>query len=259
MKIIKEQFWNYRFLLGELIKKGIRLKYRHSYLGILWSLLEPILTTIILSIVFGTLLGKANDPTWPVYILTGKLLYSYFSQGTTSALKSIVLNQSMIKKVYVPKYLFPLSAMLFRYIIFLISLIVLAGMMVVFKISPTIYLLQIFIPLINLLLLTIGCGMILATVGVFFRDMEYLWNVCTMLIMYMSAIFYEPKKILDSRFSFILKFNPLYGIITNLRSAVFGHPMDMKLMYYSLGFSIFSIVIGSLFFYKKQDKFILYI
>ncbi|MCM1226320.1 MAG: ABC transporter permease [Clostridium sp.] len=259
MKVLKEQFWDYRFLLVELIKKGIRLKYRHSYLGILWSLLEPILTTIILSIVFGTLLGKSNDPTWPVYILTGRLLFSYFSQGTTSALKSIVANQGMIKKVYVPKYLFPLSAMLFRYIIFLISLIVLAGTMLIFKIRPTIYLLQIFIPLVNLLLLTIGCGMILATVGVFFRDMEYLWNVGTMLIMYMSAIFYEPKKILDSKFAFILKFNPVYAVISNLRSAVFGQPMDMRLMLYSFVFSVVSILAGSYFFVKKQDKFILYI
>lgn len=257
MKIIKEKFWDYRFLLGELIKKGIRLKYRRSYLGILWSLLEPILTTIVLSIVFGTLFGKANDKTWPVYILTGRLLYSYFSLGTTSALKSIRANQSMIKKVYVPKYLYPLSSILFNYVIFIISLIVLAGTMAVFQVKPTIYLFQIFVPLLNLLLLTIGCGMILATIGVFFRDMEYLWNVCTMIIMYASAIFYEAPKILNSPYAFILKVNPLYSIITNFRSAVFGEPMNMKMMCYSFGFSVVSILIGSILFYKKQDKFIL--
>lgn len=257
MKIIKEKFWNYRFLLGELIKKGIKLKYRRSYLGILWSLLEPILTTIVLSIVFGTLFGKKNDPTWPVYILTGRLLFSFFSQGTTSALKSIRANQSMIKKVYVPKYLYPLSSILFNYVIFLISLIVLAGTMAVFHVKPTIYLLQIFVPLINLLLLTIGCGMILATIGVFFRDMEYLWNVCTMIIMYASAIFYEADKILDSKYAIILKGNPLYSIITNLRSIVFGEPMNMKMMWYSFGFAVVSIIIGAVLFYKEQDKFIL--
>ena len=102
-----KNFIRYRFLLGELVKKGIKLKYRRSYLGILWSLLEPLLTTCVLTIVFGTLFGN-NDPTFPVYILSGRLLYSFFSQGTTGALKSIRSNASMIKKVYVPKYLYPL-------------------------------------------------------------------------------------------------------------------------------------------------------
>lgn len=259
MNIIREKFWNYRFLLGELIKKGIRLKYRRSYLGILWSLIEPILTTIILSIVFGTLLGKGKDPTWPVYILTGRLMYTYFSQGTTAALTSISQNQSMIKKVYIPKYLFPLSAMLFKYVIFLISLVVLVGTMAVFKIAPTVYLLQVIVPLLTLLLLTIGCGLILSTIGVFFRDMEYLWSVASMLIMYMSAIFYEPQKILSSKFAFILRWNPVYCVIANFRDSIFGRPMDMGMLAYALAFSFASIIIGAFFFNKKQDKFILYI
>ena len=101
------------------------MKYRRSYLGIVWSLLEPLLTMIVLTIVFGTLFGN-KDRTFPVYILTGRLLYSYFSNSTSRALKSVRANAGMIKKVYVPKYIYPLSSVLYNYVIFLISLIVLA-------------------------------------------------------------------------------------------------------------------------------------
>ena len=116
-----ENFKKYRFLLWELVKKGVKLKYRRSYLGIIWSLLEPVMTTIVLTIVFGTLYGN-KDHTFPLYILSGRLLYSYFAQGTKVSLKSIRQNSAMIKKVYVPKYLYPLSSVLYNFIIFFHSL-----------------------------------------------------------------------------------------------------------------------------------------
>ena len=138
MKKYVDNFMQYRFLLSELVKKGIKLKYRRSYLGMIWSMLEPLLTMIVLTIVFGTLYGN-TDRTFPVYILTGRLLYSFFSQSTKAALKSIRQNSAMIKKVYVPKYLYPLSSVLFNYVIFLISLIVLAIVSVVLGVKPTVY------------------------------------------------------------------------------------------------------------------------
>ena len=119
MKKYFDNFRQYQFLLSELVKKGIKLKYRRSYLGILWSMLEPLLTMIVLTIVFGTLYGN-TDRTFPVYILSGRLLYSFYSSATKTTLKSIRSNSAMIKKVYVPKYLYPLSSVLYNYIIFLI-------------------------------------------------------------------------------------------------------------------------------------------
>ena len=237
MKEYVNTFMHYRFLLRELVKKGIKLKYRRSYLGIIWSLLEPLLTMMVLTIVFGTLFGN-KDKTFPVYILTGRLLYSYYSSSTTRALKSVRANAAMIKKVYVPKYIYPLSSVLYNYVIFLISLIVLAIVAVVQGIQPTIYMLQIPIALILVLLLSYGCGMILATIGVFFRDMEYL---------------------LKSGFAWILKFNPLYCIISIFRSAMFGEMMNMHYFAYALIFSLVAIVVGMICFKKKQDDFILYI
>lgn len=258
MKKYFNNLLQYRFLLKELVKKGIRLKYRRSYLGIVWSLLEPLLEMIVLTIVFGTLYGN-TDKTFPVYILTGRLLYSFFSQSTKGALKSIRANSGMIKKVYVPKYLYPLSSVLFNYVIFLISLIVLAAVSIVLGVKPTIYMFQAPIALILLLIMAYGIGMILATIGVFFRDVEYLWSVGLMLVMYTCAIFYYPEKLLNSGWDWILKYNPLYCTIDIFRSAMFGKPLNMDFLIYTAAFSAAVVIIGLFCFKKKQDDFILYI
>ena len=250
MKKYVDNFMQYRFLLSELVKKGIKLKYRRSYLGMIWSMLEPLLTMIVLTIVFGTLYGN-TDRTFPVYILTGRLLYSFFSQSTKAALKSIRQNSAMIKN--------PLSSVLFNYVIFLISLIVLAMVSVILGVKPTFYLLQAPIALILILIMSYGCGMILATIGVFFRDMEYLWSVALMLVMYTCAIFYYPEKLLKSGWAWILKYNPLYCVIDIFRCSVFGKAMNIHYFAYALIFSVVAMVIGLFCFKKKQDDFILYI
>ena len=251
-------FNKYKFLLGELVKKGIRLKYRRSYLGIVWSLIEPILTTIVLVIVFGTLFQN-KDPMFPLYIIIGRLIYSSFSSGTKAASKSIRANASMIKKVYVPKYLYPVSSVLFNFIIFAISLIVVVLVDIYCKVVPTYHILM-FIPGIMLLLiLTLGVGFILATLNVFFRDIEYLWNVILMIIMYMCAIFYPAERLLKSGYSWILNINPLYHIITICRNAVMGKPVDVDGLIYTIVFCFMSLIIGFVFFRKNQDKFILHI
>lgn len=259
MKLSKKHiktFWNRRFLFYELVKKGIKLKYRRSYLGILWSLLEPILTTCVLTIVFGTLLGR-GERDFPLYILCGRLLYSMFANGTKTAMRSVRLNAGMIKKVYVPKYMYPLSSIVYNFIIFLISLIVLIPLSIYCRVGVTWHVLEAIVPLLALLILTVGVGLILTTIAVFFRDVEYLWEVACMLIMYTSAIFYYPEKLLDSAYAWVLKLNPLYSTIQMFRDAMYGNPLDAGLAGYAMGFSIVTLVIGVGVFYWKQDKFIL--
>ncbi len=254
-----KNFFRYRFLLGELVKREVRLRYRKSYLGMFWTLLEPILNTIVLSIVFGILLAK-GDKTFPVYILSGRLLYSMFSQSTSKAMKSIRRNSGMIKKVYVPKYLYPLSNVLSNYIISLISLLVLLGAMILFKVQPTWNMLWAIPILLIVLVLCYGVGLILATLAVFFRDLEYIWSVLLTLIMYACAIFYKPDAILQSANAWILKYNPLFSIIQNFRKCVlYGTTVDIGMLGYSAGFAIVSVIIGTVLFYKNQDKFILYL
>ncbi len=258
MKKYISNFTKYRFLLGELIKKGITLKYRRSYLGILWTLIEPLLTMIVLTIVFGTLFGN-EDRQFPVYILSGRLLYSFFSNSTKIAMKSIRTHSSMIKKVYVPKYMYPLSSVLSDYIIFLISLIILVLVGAALKVKPTFYLFQAVIPLVLMPIMAYGIGLILATLSVFFRDLEYIWSVALMMIMYTSAIFYKPKRIIDAGYGWLLEINPLYSIVINFRNSIFGMTLDKRALALSLIYSFGFLAVGTFMFLKKQDEFILHV
>ena len=259
MKAYIENFKKYRFLLWELVKKGVKLKYRRSYLGILWTLLEPLMTMIVLSVVFGTLFGN-KDPHFPVYILCGRLMYSFFSSATNGAMKAIRTNAGMIKKVYVPKYIYVLSTVISNFVTFLISLVVLVGVGAVLHVQPTIYVVQAIVPLFILLIMTTGISMILATLNVFFRDIEYIWSVFTMLIMYASAIFYQPDRVINTGNGWIFGVNPVYMCISNFREAVlYGTPLDAHYCITSAVISVVLLIVGILFFNKKQDEFILYV
>lgn len=255
MKKYIANFKRYQFLLSELVKKDIKLKYRRSKLGIVWTLIEPILTTVVLSIVFGTLRdGKGAD--FPVYILTGRLLYSFYSGATKVAAKSIRSNSGMMRKVYIPKYMYPLASVLSNFVIFLISMVVLVGAIVIFKIVPNGYTILGIVPLLILFVFALGTGLILATAEVFFRDLEYLWGVILMFVMYCSCIFYTPKSLhLDVN---ILKLNPMFSIIYNFRNAVYyREPLDPFALIYSSSVAVILMAIGVYVFYKKQDEFIL--
>ncbi|MBE5957547.1 MAG: ABC transporter permease [Lachnospiraceae bacterium] len=281
MKKYIEGFMRYRFLLVELIKKGIKLKYRRSYLGLIWTLLEPLMTSMVLAFVFGKMLqrGGSVQSYYPftIYILAGRLVYGCFSSCTKIAMKSIRANQAMIKKVYVPKYLYPLSTVLYNYILFLLSLIVLAIMMIFYTITDKSYTmvinlntLQIILPLATLFIACVGAGLILSTVCVFFRDLEYLWDVILMLVMYCSGVFYFVDKNMGEAAHAIIKFNPLYCVISNLRTVIAGKSLfttmdlyagysELKMLIYAFGLSVLSVIVGVYMFKKHQDNFILHI
>lgn len=261
MKVFFMNLHKYRYLLFELIKKDIKLKYRNSVLGILWTLLEPLLTMIVLTLVFSNMFGKGGD-NFPVYILCGRLMYSFFSNGTKTALKSIRKHGAMISKVYIPKYMYPLASIISSYIIFLISMIVLVGVAIFQKMHLTVYIFQAIIPLTLVAVMTMGVGLLLSTFDVFFRDLEYLWTVALMLIMYTCAIFYKVENLKTQVNAWIFKVNPLYSVIVMFRDAVFGRSIlaeDSYHLYFALVFSFASFLVGVLVFWRKQDKFILYV
>lgn len=259
MKLFFEDFKKYRYFLLQLVKKEIKLKYRSSYLGVIWTLLEPLLTMLVLTAVFTKLFSRNAVDDYPVYILIGRLLFSFFSQSTTQALKSVRNHSGMIKKVYVPKYMYPAASVLSNYIMFLISLIVLAIVIIVRGIRPTFYIFQAIIPLVTVLIFSLGVGMLLSTVAVFFRDLEYLWGVATMIVMYASAIFYNVESVSTKANEWMFRFNPVYAVITNFRAAIFGRPMDGFLAWYSAGVALASLALGAIVFSKNQDKFILHL
>ena len=165
----------------------------------------------------------------------------------------------MINKVYVPKYLYPLSSVLYTYVIFGLSLIVLAAVSLVMGVWPTKYLLTIVVPLTLIFLFSLGIGMILATFGVYFRDMEYLWDVALTLLMYLCAIFYYPDRFFSAGKGWVLEYNPLYCIIALFRDCIFGIPMKTEYVCYAGIWCLLTLAVGGYIFKKKEDNFILHI
>ncbi len=269
IKAFFQNFWKYRFLLMEIVRKNIKLQYRNSVLGIFWTFLQPLLTTLVLVLVFGGIFGKSNEGVvcYPIYLLCGRLLYEFYTQSTKRAMRSIRNSASVIKKVYVPKYMYPLANVVSNFATFLISMSVLVVMILYYmlftdvELHITSYVFLAPIPLIILLVLSTGVGLILAALNVFFKDVEYLYEVFCMLIFYATPIFYTVDALGANKFVQMgLMANPLYAIVSMFRSCVlFGEMWNWNHFLYASLFSLAMLIIGSLVFYKKQDKFILHI
>ena len=249
-------FKNYSFLLTELIKRDISGKYKDSTLGLFWSFLNPLLSMIVLTIVFSTFFGRTIE-NFPVYLLSGKLVFDLFANATTGAMDSIKGNSEIIKKIYVPKYMFAVGIVCSEFINFLISLVVLIAVMIVTGAPFYMSLLYSPIPLFFLLVLTMGVGLILATLTTFFTDIKYLYGVLIMLLSFMTPLFY-PIEIIPEQFLFFFKINPLYAAVSSFRDIVlYGAFPQTKFLLYLIITSIFALIVGIYLFYRYQDEFVI--
>lgn len=261
IKKLKEwlfSFFRYQDLLKELVVRDIKVKYRRSVLGYIWSVLNPLLMMVVISTVFSHMF-RFDIENYPVYLLTGQLVYNFYSESTNFAMTSIINGGSLIKKVYLPKYIFPLSRVLSSFVNLLFSLTALIIILVATKaqITPAFFLFP--LPLIYLLLLCIGVGLIMSVVTVFFRDMLHLYGVFLTALMYMTPIFY-PVSAMSDEVVKILKLNPLFHIVGMFRKIVMdGQFPTLRENIVCLAFSVVFILIGLVVFKKKQDNFVLYL
>ncbi|MDO5848649.1 MAG: ABC transporter permease [Methanobrevibacter sp.] len=254
-KQLFKNFSKYSFLLRELVKRDVSGKYKDSTLGFLWSFLNPLLSMIVLTIVFSFIFGKTIK-NFPVYLLCGKLLFDFFAAGTNGAMNSIKGNAAIIKKIYVPKYMFSVGIICSEFVNFLISLVVLVAVMIVTKAPFYWSLIYAPIPIFFLVILIFGVGLILATATTFFTDIKYLYGVLVMLLAYMTPIFY-PISIIPKQFIFFFKLNPLYAAVTSFRDIVLnGTFPGTGTLLYLIASSIVSLIIGIYVFRKYQNKFI---
>lgn len=252
-------FGKYKFLLYQLIIRDIKTKYRNSLLGVFWSFLEPLLSMVVLTIIFSTIFKHYGVENYPVYLLTGRLIFTFFAGGSTAAMRSLRASAGIFKSVYVPKYIYPLSAVLSNFVTFLLSLVVLFGVMIATNAPFTIYIIFTSLPIVALLFFTIGVGLIMATANVFFRDLEHLYGVFTMLLMYATPIFY-PANIVPPTFRFIQDYNPIYAVICCCRSVfLYGTLYDLHQLLFAVVSAVITLIIGLVLFYRYQDKFILHI
>ena len=256
MKKYIQGFMRYRYLLKELVYKGIKLKYRRSYLGLVWTLLEPLLTTMVLAFVFGELLGNSH-PYYPVYILCGRLIYSCFSSTSKVAMRSIRANQAMIKKVYVPKYLFILARTFSSTINLLASFTALIVVMLAMRVELHYTVLLVWIPLAFIVAFSLGMGLLLSAIAVKFRDIMHLYSVFVTALMYLTPVIY-PMSILPEWLKPIVLLNPLTNILQMFRGVMMYNSLPgIKSILIAAVECVVMLVIGLYVFYKRQDSFIL--
>lgn len=251
-------FSRYRFLMKQLVARDFKTKYKRSVLGVLWSFLNPLLTMTVQYIIFSTLF-RSSIPNFALYLLIGVVCFSFFSEATNMTLSSIVGNASLITKVYVPKYIYPVTRVLSSAVNFLLSLVPLLLVVLITRTPIRFSFLLVPLVILCLMALCLGVGMLLASAMVFFRDTQFLWGVVLMLWMYATPIFY-PETILPDRLLPLFKCNPLYHIIRFFRTALMnGVSPEPKAYALMLLASLIPLLLGVLVFKKTQDKFILYL
>lgn len=248
----------YRFLMKQLVSRDFKSKYKRSVLGVFWSFLNPLLTMMVQYVVFSNLF-RFDLPHYPVYLLCGIIMFNFFSEACGMTLSSIVGNSSLITKVYVPKYIYPLTRVLSSLINFLISLIPLFVVALFSGLVPTKAWLLLPVVLVCLAIFTLGFGMLLATAMVFFRDTQFLWGVLSMIWMYLTPIFY-PASILPENIFWLLECNPLYYYVSFVRTLILDGVSPEPMVYFiCAGFAVGMLAIGALIFKKNQAKFVLYL
>ena len=251
--------FNYRDLLHLLIVRDIKLKYRRSFLGYLWSVLDPLFTMIVMALVF-SLMFQREIANFPAYLIAGNVLFSFMRESSGQAMGSITGNAALLKKTYVPKYIFTMSKVTSCLVNLLFSFGALILVLLFTGIPFSWHMLLFWIPIVQLYIFCLGLGLFLAQLSVFFRDIQYIWHVVVTAWMYLTPIFY-PIDLLPDRVQWLVtRFNPMFYYITMFRDMmVYGRMPWMPLVWRGLLVALLMLILGLWSFLRNKNRFILYI
>lgn len=254
-----KEFWQYKDLLKLLVSRNIKLKYRRSVLGYVWSVLNPLLIMVVMTAVFSTMFSR-NIENFPVYLFCGQLLFNFMNTSTHQAIFSITGNAALLKKTYVPKYIFTVSKITSGMVDLIFSLGALIIVMLVTGARFSWYNLLFPLVVLQLYVFCIGLGLFLAQANVFFRDTQFIYNALTTAWTYLTPIFY-PIESLSKELAWAIKhFNPMYFYVGQFRDLIYYNRMPGPMIVLAgCGAAIAMLVLGCWSFSKSQDKFILYI
>ena len=259
MKYRIRTLFKYSDLIKELVGRDLKLKYRRSFLGYLWSVLNPLFIMIVLTIVFTELLGKSIE-NYPVYLLTGRTLYDFMKNSTTNAMKSVTGNASLLRKVYMPKYIFTLAKVTSSMVDMVFSLVALLIVMIITRAQFHLTMLLIPLVIVQIYIFCVGLGFFLAQLHVFFRDIAYIYSVALTAWLYLTPIMYTIDR-LPSKLQFFIKgCNPLYYYVAQFRDLVYyGHFPGPRVFWGGWIIALVMLAFGAWTFQRAKDRFILYI
>jgi ABC-2 type transport system permease protein len=249
-------FLAYKNLLKELVRRDVKTKYRRSVLGMLWSVLNPLGMMIIMSIVFSHVF-RSNIENFPVYLMCGQVIFNFYNEASTVAMSSVLGNASLIKKVYVPKYLFPVSKVCSCFVNLVTSFIALVIVIVATGTKLSWTALLVFIPVIYVFVFSLGMGLMLSALVVTFRDLQHLYGILITAWMYMTPIFY-PVDMLPEWVADLVRLNPLANFIEMFRDVILYNVVPSGILQAKCIVScVVALGLGFWIFYKQQDTFIL--
>lgn len=245
-------------VLYALVSKDFKRKYRRSILGVVWSVLNPLLMMVVMTAVFSYMF-KFNIEHFPLYLILGNILFALMSSATTTGMTSIVDSASLIKKIRIEKAVFPIEKVIFSLVNFGFSLIAVFFVMAYLQVFPTWRI--VFLPLLLLFVVTfsMGLSLMLSAMGVFFRDVFHLWDVFIVAWTYATPLFY-PMDMLAPWMQQVMQFNPMYHYVTYFREIMmWGITPGITENLICLGFALVTFLVGLLVFRKAEKKFILYV
>ena len=248
----------YQFLFEELVKRDFKKKYKRTVLGMAWSVLSPLLSLLVMRLVFTQFFGR-NTPHYTIYLFCGNLVFSYFNESTTQGMSSLMANASIFTKVNVPKYLFLMSKNVQTLINFGVTLCVFVLFCILDGITFTWRWVLLLYPIFMLLFFNIGVGLVHSALFVFFRDIQYLWTVFVQLLMYMSAIFYTIDGYSPMVQNLFL-INPIYLFIRYFRKIVID--MAIPSVWFHLlmgGYTVVVLALGCWMYKKYNHRFLYYV
>ena len=248
----------HRFLFEELVKRDFKKKYKRTILGMGWSMLSPLLTLLVMKIVFEQFFGR-NVAHYTTYLFCGNLVFSWFSEATCSGMFSLYGNSSIFTKVNVPKYLFLLSGNVQTLINFALTILVFFFFCWLDHVDFTWRFLFLAYPVVTLAFFNIGVGLVLSALFVFFRDIDYLWRVFLQLLMYGSAIFYTIDGF-SPKYQFVFSLNPVYRHIAYFREVVLGGAVPSVETHLTMASFAAAALLAGAFMYKRYNtKFLYYV
>ena len=255
---LKRKIKKHQFLFEELVKRDFKQKYKRTVLGMGWSVLSPLLTLLVMRVVFTQFFGRSMEH-YTTYLFAGNLMFNFFRESTNGGMNALMANKHIFTKINVPKYIFLLTKNVSSIINFGITLLVfflfaaIDGVVFSWKFVTILY------PILCLMVFNIGVGLILSALFVFFRDISYLYDVFTMLLMYMSAIFYTVESYsLTIQRLFLL--NPVYCAIKYVRLVVLeGTIPSVQFHLLLLAYAALAIFFGGLMYKKKNHQFLYYV
>ncbi len=262
---VKGRYSKDLFILQQLVSKDFKLRYRRSVLGVIWSVLNPLLMMIIMSFVFSYFLKSGDIQNYPLYLIVGNITFQLMSDATNGGLGSIIGAAPLLKKVKVDRWVFPVQKVFSAVVNFAFSLIAVAIVMLFFRVAPTWHMLWMFVGLFLLMIFCIGIGMLIGALAVFFRDMIHLWSVLLTAWTYLTPIFWSLKLLTDNPATpgiviAVVKLNPMFNYLEIMRSAIVYqmNPSRMCLLL-AVVWAVVALIAGLAVFKKTEHKFILYI